>query len=898
MPRRSTTQFRYYVSALLRTFLAASLVLITSPPVHSKEAPLTAIQLFDGPDGAAYVQIGDFLLNGKAEVRSCAGVAEINKSNYGKLQKIPLNPSILSLERDAQGVMTVSRQSGSECVVPSNLKFEKDESLSPAKVADRALPQGQALSSSPAGTTTIPPFKPGVKIVFVAAPDTEMAEYLRGDRAQSIAQWKDYLGRYPKAAHSEAAKRSLVELLVKDGEQQIAAYKSSASTNSPSYTALQAAFARAGAAHDVLPASDSVAKLQQQVHDQLTTLTAKAHSELDAYKQALAGHTAGYAHLGNSSELTTHVLQVDSHFDPASALRSQVDAETSRVESTLKNAQSMIAAQRYDDAVAAVSGFRSFASEEPRILGVIDEAYKHHLDQGKVDAADQKWREAVQEYQKAVDIKPTPEAQAALKQAQSEFQSSTNRAAADTALQQSSAYEQDKHYLEAYEVLADLPDAQRALVKDQMQTLEPNYVKAASDEAKKLHDAHIPIQGRMDEIGVQKAHDYLQRACNLEPDNQDLKLRLDVISQTLSDYYVAQAKKYLDKPLGSGVGLAWIYLDEAQQYQSNRDDIRDERTKYAAAHNIRSTLSIKVSFRDQTSRRDSAGFADQLSDAIATGLETTSLPVRVIRAADPIPVDPNFQLIGDVLQHRPISNIKLDSVDSEYRAAEREVPNEDWNKANRDYEAANLDLQKAQKELEGAQAHGKKKDIATAESAVADAQKKVEDLHTKMDSIPRTTLTDVVKPYSYTRRTIDLSAIVELGFRIVDSNGSTIATTPSVKNTNQKEFVLLENVKPEDTKNVKEAGSPPDETQFLNDVEIAVRNDLIKVVKEKVESLPATILTRARKQVMDGDADGAADSFILYLNSTPDTATPERDEARKFLRDQYNIVWPAAAGQA
>ena len=101
--------------------------------------------------------------------------------------------------------------------------------------------------------------------------------------------------------------------------------------------------------------------------------------------------------------------------------------------------------------------------------------------------------------------------------------------------------------------------------------------------------------------------EHVQRACALRSDDQDLKLRLDLISQTLSDYYVAQAKRYLDKPLGSGVGLAWLYLNEAQQYQSNRDDIRDERTKNSAIHNVRSTLSIKVVFRDQTSRRDSAG---------------------------------------------------------------------------------------------------------------------------------------------------------------------------------------------------------------------------------------------------------------------------------------------------
>src|ERR1039457_3663333 len=83
-------------------------------------------------------------------------------------------------------------------------------------------------------------------------------------------------------------------------------------------------------------------------------------------------------------------------------------------------------------------------------------------------------------------FKPTTESANALKQAHAEFLSSTNRAAADAALQQSTAFEQDKHSIEAYEVLADLPEAQRALVNEQMQALEPNYVKGASDEAKKI----------------------------------------------------------------------------------------------------------------------------------------------------------------------------------------------------------------------------------------------------------------------------------------------------------------------------------------------------------------------------------------------------------------------------
>ncbi|MFZ0860266.1 MAG: hypothetical protein WAN18_06260 [Candidatus Sulfotelmatobacter sp.] len=835
------------------------------------------------------------MINGKAEVRSCGGATQINKSTYGKLAKIPLNSSVTSLERDAKGIMNLTRGSAAECVVPSNLKFDKDESLTPAELADRAVLTGQVASSSPAGTTTVPPFKPTVKIVFVSAPDVELAEFLRANRAHSVAQWQDYLSRYPKASHIDLAKQALAALFLREGEDGLASYRSSSSTSSPIYSDLKTAHSRADQARELLPTDEEAAKLRENVHSELVLIAVKAHAEMQAYKQALAGHTTGYVHLANARQLDDHALEVDAHFDQALTLQNAIAAESKRVDTALHSAESMIASQHYDDAVMAVAEFRSFAEEEPRISVIIDAAYKYHFERGKVSAADQKWHDAVEEYQKAADLKPTSEAAAALKQAQAEFVSSTNQAAAAAALQQSSAFEQDNHHIEAYEVLADLPDAQRALVKDQMQALEANYVTSASDEAKKLKDAHTPIQGRADEIGVLKAYDYLRRASSLQPADQDLKLRLDLISQTLSDYYVAQAKRYLDKPLGSGVGLAWLYLNEAQQYQSNRDDIRDERTKNSAIHNVRSTLSIRVVFRDQTSRRDSAGFADQLSDAIATGLETETLPVRIIRAADATPVEPNFQLIGDVLEHRPVTKVAIESIDSEYRAGEREIPNEEWNQANRDYEAANLDLQKAQKVLEGTQAHGKKKEIAEANTTVEDAQKKVEDAHRKLDSIAKTTLSDVVKPYSYTKKTIDLSAVVEVGFRIVDSNGNTIAMTPSVKNTAQKQFVVLENVKPEDTKNVKQAGAPPDEAQFLTDVEIAARIALIKDVKDKVELLPSKILAQARKRLMDGDTEGTAEAYILYLNSTPDTETAEREEAKKFLREQFNMNWPGSS---
>ena len=896
MPRRST---QYAVlclgPSLKRALFALLLIALAVPVVQSKDVPITAIELYDGPNGAAFVQLTGLLINGKAEVRGCNGAAQITKSNYGKLPKIALTPAITSLERDAKGTMTLTRGKESECVVPSNYKFEKDESFTPAQFADKATLQGQVLSSSVQGVTTLPAFKATVKIVFVAAPDTELAEYLRASRAHSIPQWQDYLARYPKAAHTDAAKQSLAVLLLKDGTDALEAYQTSASSSTPAYAQLRTAFLRADQAHDLIPTNDDATKLREAVHTELVHVADKIRAELQAYRQALGNHTTGYSHLAASRQLTEQALGVDPHFDQGLTLQTAVAAETKRIDSALQSGESNLASQHFDEAVAAVSDFRNFADEEPRIAAILDAAYKHHFEEGSADVASQKWREAVQEYQRAVAIKPTPEATAALKQAQGNLQSSTDQAAADTALQQSNAYEQDKKYIEAYDVLADLPESQRALVKDRMQALEENYVKSASDEAKRLMDAHNPIQGRVDEIGVQKAHEYLQRACTLQPDNQNLKLRLDLDSQTLSDYYVARAKIYLDKPLGSGVGVAWLYLQEAQQYQPNRDDIRDERTKYSTIHNIRSTLSIKVVFRDQTSRRDSSGFADQLSDAIATGLETTALPVRVIRAADATPIDPNFQLTGDVLEHRPITKPSIESLDSEYLVGTRDIPNDDWNRANREYENAKQEVARQQKLVDDAKAHNKRKDAATAQQAADDAQKKADALGRQLDTVPKTKMIDVVKPYNYTKKTVDLSAVVELGFRITDASGTVIASNPSIKKQAEKQFAVLENVKPEDTKGVKQTGALPDENQFLGDVEIDARTDLIKEVKEKVETLPSKILAQARKHLIDGDTDGTAEAYILYLNATPDAQNPERDEAKKFLHDTFNMVWPGSA---
>ena len=69
------------------------------------------------------------------------------------------------------------------------------------------------------------PLKPGVKLVFVAAPDQEMAEYLRAERAGDIPGWQGYLGKYATGPHASAASKSLAALYLGVANTDLQAYR-------------------------------------------------------------------------------------------------------------------------------------------------------------------------------------------------------------------------------------------------------------------------------------------------------------------------------------------------------------------------------------------------------------------------------------------------------------------------------------------------------------------------------------------------------------------------------------------------------------------------------------------------------------------------------------------------
>jgi hypothetical protein len=160
----------------------------------------------------------------------------------------------------------------------------------------------------------------------------------------------------------------------------------------------------------------------------------------------------------------------------------------------------------------------------------------------------------------------------------------------------------------------------------------------------------------------------------------------------------------------------------------NRSDasaVRDEMTLAGPVHQLRSRLSIRVTFRDRTSRGDAVDFAGQLTDSLVGGLDSFGPNIKVVRPLEETKVQPNFLLVGDVLIQSVEDPAEKTAKPSKYRSGEQDQVNDDWAAADREYQAANLTLETERRALEGAQAGGKKNRISEAQRQTEEAQKKV-----------------------------------------------------------------------------------------------------------------------------------------------------------------------------
>ena len=852
--------------------------------LRAKEPSLTAIVVYQNASGWTYLQASDVQFNAKTEMRDCGNEQRIDKSIYGKLPKIRLSAPA-SLEVLENGSLRYTKDNSSTCVVPDNVKFENNASFTPAQLAGRSSRDGNPIGSA----SPLPSFKPGMLIAFVSAPDAEFAEFLLASRASQIPVWDAYLAKYPSAPHTKEAKLSFAHFLVKQSRAHLELYKNSESLTSPAYSELRTAKQLAFKANSILPADPDSKSINEEVAAATDTIAKKGNAELLSYQEALSAKAVGYEHLRTANDLLAELQEIDPQNPSVLKFQTDTTKETDTYESAIRSSQNLVSSHHVDDALKAVSPYLSFLPEDPRIVEVVNSSYSSHFNKGKSFSDSNTWEEASREFDLANKIKPSPEAASALANAKKELEKATNKAAAEAAIHQSKEYASQNDFISAYEILDNLPPDQRSLVDSDRTDLGPAYVTSASQAAQQIQKAHDPIRGLADEKEIEKAYGYLDRAYAIDG-KPSLKEHRDDLGDKLSDYYLQQALRYISKPIGSGVCIGWSYLEKAMPYRtSNLESVRDEQTKTSATYQMRSRLSIRVEFRDQTSRRDSIGFAEQLADAIATGLENAGLAVRIVRPGDAPIVDANFSLVGDVVDHRKNSSTRSDSKESKYRAGEEQVPNDQWNAANREYEAARQELESARSVVQGATARGKKKEIADAEEKVKAEEKKVNADLEKLDSIPKTTIRDILKPYSYTEKQLQLSATVELRYRILDSSGQIIETSQPISGSNAQTVTILENVKPEDTENVKVQGTMPDENEFLIDVENGTRDALIKAARASVQRLPEQIFAHAQLQDREGNPDAAAENYILYLNSTPPLSTPERIQAESFLSQQFNV---------
>lgn len=892
-PRRS------FSKRLVWSVELASLIAVSQTPAFAAKGPsLTAIELYDTSSGPAYIQFDDFMINGKAELRNCGPKTDlIDKSEYGKLSKVSISVGGV-LERSKDGILRYSAAGGqASCVVPDNLKFAHSSSASISAMADMAEVTGTPLG---AGSARAPQdIAKGAKLVFISSPSIEFAEFLLAQRIGTISSWKNYLSGYLSSAHSSDAKQELTTLYIAEGATSLSAYEKTANTPAPSYSALKEAKGCADAALSLEPQQEPSLKLASSVQGSIKTLTAKGQLELDAYTKALADALPGYIHLENAQKIAEGITSVDLSYPDGKKLQSLVIQARNTYESALRSAAFSEDGQQWAQAMETLQPYRQFADEDARVAKIIDSAYGAFYKQAQQADQARDWQTSIVAYQSAIKAKNAPEVQVGLKSAQEQYAAARDKAAAQSALAKSNDYMSQHETIQAYEVLASLSKNQQRLVEEDMVKLEPAYVTAASQKASSLAKLYNNIGGIGDEREVERAYNFLKQANDLTEDEatkQQFNNRMQTLADELSGWFLVRAKHYLDKPVGSGTEIGWTYLKEAESYRAvNLEAVRDQMKSAQMAHDMLSQISIHVQFRDQTSQRQSEGFAQQMENSIAAGLDKSDISVKVFRSGETTrsDIEPAFLIAGDVLEHNISAPATEESIESKFLVDIKHNPNPEWNKVNREYEAAKEELQSDEAALSGAEAKGKSKQIQDVVKQTKQAQKKVDDLRTQLDSLPKEIDSDDVRPYRYRKTTYRVDNHIVLQFRIDDSLTGQKGEAEQIEKEEKPDFVVLNDVNAADVNNVRAQGTVPDKAEMLEELEKSARSEMIERVKQRVSSLPRKLYDDAQKREADGFAEDAGEAYLRYLNVAPVEEVTDRQHAEKFLRDKFNfLVFP------
>ena len=192
------------------------------------------------------------------------------------------------------------------------------------------------------------PFKPTVKIVFVR----RSRHRTRRVSSRDPSSFGRPVARLPRTVSEDRARRclgkqALAGLLLKEGEDGLASYHSSTSTTSASCFWTSRWLSSRGRIRcaNFFPASDGASKLRDGVHAELVLVAEKGRTELQAYKQALAGRTRQDMLILATARYSglTMLWKLIRSFDQGLTLQTAIATESKRVDTALRSAESMIA---------------------------------------------------------------------------------------------------------------------------------------------------------------------------------------------------------------------------------------------------------------------------------------------------------------------------------------------------------------------------------------------------------------------------------------------------------------------------------------------------------------------------------------------------------------------------
>jgi archaellum component FlaC len=849
--------------------------------------------LYDSANGPAWVQVSPLTLNGKTEVLLCGGDS-FDSNSYKKLAKASLLTAA-SLKRGADGILRYEAPGAPPvCAVPANLKIEKKQTYSAKELAQMAAIQGKVISKSNNGTDAVPPMMANTDVIFVAAADNELADYLRAARGNTVPLWREYLNLQPSGAHKQEANKALATLFSDAAEKDLAAFQ-----NSHDYSTLAKARQNASEAQQSSPGFVRAQKVQFETESILNKHIQDARDSVKAFEAAIAEKKPGYRNLTAAQKLLEEVAVADATYLNLDRARGELQKQVDAVEKATASAEAQVAADP-DKAYGAIGKYASLEPEQPRIAKIVDATFKYHRQRGADAAMQAKWEDAITEYKRALQLRADTPTQEALKSAENERDTIANRAAAEKAIADVQPLIAQKKFIEAYQTLENLPQGQRQFVSDQEKALEKDYATDLATRANQLTRLHLPIKGKADEDAVRQAYDYLEKASHFEmADSEAVNVKLELVSDKIAEYYLAQGLKAIEKPRGTGVALGYLLLLEGQRFKPDNEALRNAITRYAPEYDTRGKASIFVQFRDQTSRRDSLGFADQLSDTVASRLESSGTRGVKVLARNRDLTDPttatgaqlaNFLLSGDIVQHRVDKKVDTQKLVSHYRAGTREVKSAEWMDAKRQADDAQREYERIAEANKAVYARNKKKEIEVAQKMFDDQSKRVAAARSKLDAVQETQLQDIIQPYNYTKRVYAYSAVVEVAYKTSEMFAESAMQSDSVKLEYPKNASVLENVKPEDSDGIVEEGAAPDELQMFAETETKIQTDLMGKLNKWLGDLPGKVLADARERARSGDKEAAAAKYVIYLNSTPEKEMPERSEAINFLRDEFNIT--------